>query len=144
MQDNTTKPTRPNWLRRRVEKCLCGHRACKDWHVSPEAALQGVKFTKDQATQVAILLDMIDRESGNPNASSTASEDVLIQLTDALSDNLSARDMELFAPNTIVVVRADLLSVACLEIESLRKQLGNSKVLAAGIEGFHTREGTQK
>lgn len=144
MQDNTTKPIRPNWLRRRVEKCLCGHRACKDWHVSPEAALQGVKFTKDQATQVAILLDMIDRESGNPSAAHAASDDILLRLTDALVDNLGAREMELFVPNTIVVVRADLLSIACLEIESLRKQLGNSKVLAAGIEGFRTREGTQK
>lgn len=129
MQD-ITESTRPNWLHRRVEKCPCRHPACKDWHVSPEAALQGVKFTKDEATQVAILLDMIDRESGKPTAADTASNDVLLQLTDALVDNLSARQMELFAPNTIVMVRADLLSVACLEIESLRKQL-----IAAQVRG---------
>lgn len=43
-----------------VERCRCGHRACKDWHVAPVAAMQGVRFTKAQAVAVATLLDNID------------------------------------------------------------------------------------
>lgn len=42
----------------RAVRCLCGHRACKDWHVAPVAAVQGVGFTQRQAEMVANLLNM--------------------------------------------------------------------------------------
>lgn len=51
---------------RRVSRCRCGHRACNDWHVSPEAALQGVKFTYLQAVAVAAVLDTLDKLISNP------------------------------------------------------------------------------
>jgi hypothetical protein len=37
-------------------RCACGHRACRDWHVSPVADVQGVNFTERQARAVAHLL----------------------------------------------------------------------------------------
>ena len=40
-----------------AQKCPCGHRHCKDWHVEPNAAVQGVSFTKEQAEAVAKLLN---------------------------------------------------------------------------------------
>lgn len=49
-------------MARLVERCRCGHRVCNDWHVSPEAALQGVKFTEKQARAVAKLLDEMDQQ----------------------------------------------------------------------------------
>lgn len=119
----TVTKGKPNWIHRRVEKCPCGHPACKDWHVAPEANLQGVKFTQEEATQVAILLDMMDRERDKPTATDAFVVDVSQQLTNAIAENLFARQKTLLKPNTIVMVRADLLSVAHLEIESLRKQL---------------------
>lgn len=45
-----------------VSPCPCGHPACKDWHVSPVAALQGVKFTERQARAVAGLLNQMGEE----------------------------------------------------------------------------------
>lgn len=45
---------------RRVERCPCGHRSCKHWHVHPEAALQGVGLTERQARAVGALLDLLD------------------------------------------------------------------------------------
>lgn len=40
--------------------CPCGHRVCKDWHVWPVAAIQGVHFTKQQAEAVAAYLNAND------------------------------------------------------------------------------------
>jgi hypothetical protein len=42
------------------ERCPCGHKVCKDWHVWPVAAIQGVSFTKAQATAVAELLNAME------------------------------------------------------------------------------------
>lgn len=44
----------------RAVKCPCGHQACKAWHVSEVAHVQGVSFTEDQANAVAELLNLID------------------------------------------------------------------------------------
>ena len=41
-------------------KCPCGDEACKDWHVHPQAAIQGVNFTKKQAVAVANLLTTLN------------------------------------------------------------------------------------
>ena len=38
-------------------KCDCGHKSCKAWHVSPEADVQGVRFTQEEALAVAALLN---------------------------------------------------------------------------------------
>lgn len=38
-------------------KCPCGHPSCKHWHVEPEAAVQGVNFTEEQAHLVASTLN---------------------------------------------------------------------------------------
>lgn len=40
-----------------AKPCPCGDLICKDWHVEPVAAMQGVKFTEAQAQKVAILLN---------------------------------------------------------------------------------------
>jgi len=40
-----------------ISKCPCGDPICKDWHVNPVAALQGVHFTEEQAMMVAKLLN---------------------------------------------------------------------------------------
>lgn len=125
---------------RKIEKCPCGHAACKDWHVSPEAAIQGVKFTEEQATQVGILLDMRDRESSKPTVSVG---DVSQALVDALADNIGEGDVELFPPNAIVMIRADVLSIAIHEIEMLRGQLRDREMLAGAIGGFRTKEGIE-
>lgn len=42
-------------------RCLCDHPNCKDWHVEPVAAIQGVSFTREQAEAVAMLLNMIEK-----------------------------------------------------------------------------------
>lgn len=41
----------------RAIKCPCGHRACTAWMVDPEAAVQGVRFTQEEAELVASLLN---------------------------------------------------------------------------------------
>ena len=40
-----------------ARKCPCKHVACEDWHVYPVAAVQGVKFTEEQAKLVAETLN---------------------------------------------------------------------------------------
>ena len=35
----------------------CGHPACRAWMVSPQAAVQGVRFTEGEARAVADLLN---------------------------------------------------------------------------------------
>jgi hypothetical protein len=45
-------------------KCPCGHRACKDWHVSNVAHVQGVHFTEEQANAVAKLLNEMEDKDG--------------------------------------------------------------------------------
>lgn len=45
-------------------QCPCGHPACRDWHVSPVAEMQGVKFTEAQAHAVAYLLNHIETDDG--------------------------------------------------------------------------------
>lgn len=47
-------------MARRAEKCPCESPRCNDWHVWPEAALQGVEFTEKQARAVVKLLDELD------------------------------------------------------------------------------------
>ena len=41
--------------------CPCGDSACRNWHVSPQADLQGVSFTKEEAEAVADLLNSRER-----------------------------------------------------------------------------------
>ena len=43
----------------KAEPCGCNHRSCRDWHVRGVAAVQGVKFTKEQAEAVAKLLEFL-------------------------------------------------------------------------------------
>jgi hypothetical protein len=43
-----------------VEKCPCGH--CNAWHVNPQAAVQGVYFSRPQAEAVAAVVNIM---SGN-------------------------------------------------------------------------------
>ena len=40
-----------------ASQCMCGHRSCKDWHVFPHAAMQGVKFTQHQAELISAVLN---------------------------------------------------------------------------------------
>lgn len=46
--------------RYRAIPCGCGWPKCKDWHVWPVAAVQCVKFTKEQAMAVAALLNKME------------------------------------------------------------------------------------
>ncbi len=50
----------------RAVRCPCGDPVCKDWHVSPVAQVQGVKFTEEQARSVVKLLSgkMIEHRAG--------------------------------------------------------------------------------
>lgn len=41
----------------RAIKCPCGHRTCTAWMVDPEAAVQGVLFTEEEAMAVADFLN---------------------------------------------------------------------------------------
>jgi len=41
----------------RAIPCPCGHRACRNWLVTPHADLQGVSFSKEEAEAVADLLN---------------------------------------------------------------------------------------
>lgn len=41
----------------RAVPCSCGHPTGKHWHVSPEADIQGVCFTKEEAEAVAKLIN---------------------------------------------------------------------------------------
>ena len=41
----------------RAEPCGCGYSACKAWHVWSVTAVQGVRFTREQAEAVAELLN---------------------------------------------------------------------------------------
>lgn len=43
----------------RAVKCSCGDKGCDAWHVSPEADVQGVRFTKDEALRVAGFLNTL-------------------------------------------------------------------------------------
>lgn len=45
-----------------VSRCSCGQRGCSDWHVSPVAAVQCVKFTEKQARAVAAVLTAMDED----------------------------------------------------------------------------------
>ena len=52
--DPTVAPTSTDHL---AVPCSCGHRACKSWHVYPEATVQCVSFDERQAKAVAALLN---------------------------------------------------------------------------------------
>lgn len=41
----------------RAVPCPCDHASCPDWHVSPVAAVLGVGFTREQAEEIAHLLN---------------------------------------------------------------------------------------
>lgn len=43
----------------RAQRCRCGHRACRHWHVSPQAIVQGVSFDEEEARTVAGLLNLM-------------------------------------------------------------------------------------
>lgn len=45
-----------------VSRCPCGQRGCSDWHVSPVAAVQCVKFTEKQARVVAAVLNAMEQD----------------------------------------------------------------------------------
>lgn len=45
-------------------KCPCGHKSCKNWFVSPVAAVQSVSFTEEQAKAVAEFMN--SREWATP------------------------------------------------------------------------------
>jgi hypothetical protein len=42
----------------RAIPCPCGHRSCKAWMVTPQAAIQGVGFTEAEAGVVAMALNV--------------------------------------------------------------------------------------
>ncbi len=44
----------------RALPCPCGDSICKNWHVSPEANVQGVRFTQSEAELVAEVMNFID------------------------------------------------------------------------------------
>ncbi len=46
-----------------AEKCPCGAKICKQWHVWPVAAVMSVSFTKEQAEAVAKLLNEMEQEN---------------------------------------------------------------------------------
>ena len=52
----------------RAERCLCGQRACSDWHVTPSAAMHGVVFTHTQAEVVSEALNALsgERDDADP------------------------------------------------------------------------------
>lgn len=105
---------------RRIEKCQCGHPVCKDWHVHPEAALQGVKFTESEARQVGHLLDKVDAEAHRPHADT---RDLMARIAGEI-EGAQFRYGKTFVPsNNIIPVRSDLLSAAYVEIEKLRNGL---------------------
>lgn len=43
-----------------ASRCRCRSANCKDWHIWPAAAVQGVHFTEQQARAVATLLNMME------------------------------------------------------------------------------------
>lgn len=45
------------WTTYKAVPCMCGHSSCKDWHVWPVASVQGVKFSREQAYDIAELLN---------------------------------------------------------------------------------------
>lgn len=51
-----------------VSRCPCGQRGCEDWHVSPVAAVQCVKFTERQARAAAAVLTAMDEEDPRAGA----------------------------------------------------------------------------
>lgn len=57
-----------------VTKCRCGHPVCKDYHVWPVAALQGVKFTEDQANAVAKLLNAMEATTSTGDTDGQSNE----------------------------------------------------------------------
>ena len=47
----------------RAFKRPCGHSSCKDWHVYPQASVQGVSFTQQEAELVASTLNKFNKEN---------------------------------------------------------------------------------
>ena len=45
-----------------IDRCRCPNKNCRDWHVLPVAAVQGVHFTRRQATVVAAVLSAMEEE----------------------------------------------------------------------------------
>lgn len=50
-----------------AKPCPCGHRFCKQWHVHPIAAFQGVSFTEEQAKLVAGVLNLHKEAQKDPD-----------------------------------------------------------------------------
>lgn len=61
---------------RKADKCPCGHPGCRSWHVSPEAAVQGVGFTERQAKVVARALNALDEKIGREEKISSLEDDL--------------------------------------------------------------------
>lgn len=61
--------------------CPCGHTACKAWHVSPVAAIQGVQFDEAEARDTAAFLNL--RAAGLTAATVEAAPDMLAALRSA-------------------------------------------------------------
>jgi acetone carboxylase gamma subunit len=45
-----------------AQKCPCGDSVCEAWHVWPVAAVQSVRFTREQAEAVAKLLNEMAKQ----------------------------------------------------------------------------------
>lgn len=52
----------PGRQRYTIAKCPCGDAVCTNWYVYPIAAIQGVKFTQEQAQACADLLNKMEDE----------------------------------------------------------------------------------
>lgn len=105
-------------------RCPCGHRACKDWHVEPVAAFQGVKFTEAQARVVADLLNAMELTAPEPET-----KPIVTCLRTEIASWAKRFDTRFLAPNAIVPVRADLLTLALSEIDQ-----SNTKRRALEVE----------
>ena len=57
-----------------AKQCQCGHKSCKNWHVSSVADVQGVSFTKDQAELVASVLNLASHPGYAPRLSEVISD----------------------------------------------------------------------
>lgn len=100
-------------------KCSCGSPYCKRWFVEPEARQYTPEgFTEDQARQVGHLLDVMDHEDSNPRV--VQKPDIEDRIRNVLEAAMEQYRYGPIQPNTIVPVRSDLLTVALLEIGTLR------------------------
>lgn len=84
----------------------------------------------------------MDREESKPTAVEAVQTDIVRALGEALISGMDNPD-QIGIPNTIIMIRADVLSIAIHEIEMLRGQLRDREMLAGAIGGFRTKEGIE-